>query len=201
MPCYAPGATFFSSNLVYVGLISGIPFREGAALFPELLGFTVIVTVIVVLFTLGIEYLPLLYYRAVWRVNPPPGAVRTNENVSDWFGANNQWLVGLSGWSVLLALLSNPYTGLYHISPMWWLLVLLITTSFVLYALCTAYWHPCPCPDVSRTRPFLAAKLRRITFLLEKSVAWMSGVGMYFSLRRSVPMFDRALTDTTQDGA
>jgi hypothetical protein len=180
-----------------------------ASLLWELLLFSVVVTAGSVGWVVGFEALPRWYYCGrLGRVAPPAGASTTNEIVDDWFIGQWQWLMGFAWWSVGVVLLTDSYLGLYDEPWAWWALTFCTLAGYVVFALgycrcfrrSTSSSPPSTAPSsrscCSGLRNRCAQLFRaqpRLGAMLTKGVAWVFGIGCYFSLKRSCALFVTAL--------
>lgn len=113
----------------YTVLISAIAFKKGAALFPLLLLFTLVIIVFSVVFTTLFEKIPaLLSYPSP----PLTTSVRTTALVNDWFIGQWQWLMGFAMWTTALSLYGSAYLDVYDHASAWWLLCAAIFIGYVL---------------------------------------------------------------------
>lgn len=194
----ADGATFFSTNLTYTALISSIAFSHfpTIALFWELLLFYILAALFCIAFTAALESAPFLWYKNA----PSEGALTTNRMVSDWYIGQWAWFIAFAGWTCLLSLLGDAYLNLYESTWAWWLLDLGILAGYVGYALA-----PPSCSLATRVanlfsgmRAFYAlgdpVHLERQATMLSKSMSWLLGVGLYFTLKKTFPVFANALS-------
>ena len=194
-----------------------------ASLLWELLLFSVVVTAGSVGWVAGFEALPRWYYCGrLGRAAPPAGANTTNEIVDDWFIGQWQWLMGFAWWSVGVVLLTDSYLGLYDEPWAWWALTFCTLAAYVVFALgycrcfrlsssssspspsSTSSSTPSSSPSTAPSSRSCCSALRnasaqlfraqpRLGAMLAKGVAWVFGIGCYFSLKRSCALFVAAL--------
>ena len=199
----ADGATFFSVLLTYTALISFVhTTKDPAMLFWQLLLFFVAIVVFAVCFTAGFESFPWLCSNT-----PKKSSVTTNQMISDWYIGQWAWLIAFAGWTCLLSLFGDAYLGLYDTTFAWWALCLLILCGYIGYALVP----PC-CPSAVASlfgcceHHFECANLFarpehrvRQSAMLKKSVTWLLGVGLYFTLKKTFVVFADALAQQEVD--
>lgn len=174
---------------------------DTSLLFWELLLFCAVVVAFCVGFTAALESAPF-WWHGWWHDRPPTAAaLTTNRMVSDWFVGQWAWFIAFAGYSCLVSLLGEKYLDVYSSILAWWLLDLAVLLGYVGYAMAS----PCGCNLPARAAGrigglalFSALRdpehLDRQGTMLTRSVSWLLGIGLYFTLKITFPVFRDSLS-------
>ena len=115
------------------------------------------------------------------------------------------WFIAFAGWSCLLSLLGDEYIDVYSSTTAWWLLDLTILLAYIGYAVlppCCAVGPQIPTKCALACFVALAdpTHVDRQGKMLKKSMSWLLGVGLYFTLKKTFPVFADALSLKIVDG-
>lgn len=192
---HVDGATFFSTNMLFVVLVSA--FSWGAPMLPRLLGFSVGLTLVLLLLTLLSEQIPRWLHESGLLGSSKQysaAAQHTTEVVNDWFIGQWQWLLGFAWWNSWLVLLTSDYLDVFHYRSAWWALCGVLFLLFVLVAIVL----PALAPSLIELKRTVAThpstRARRLLPMLIKSFRWVLAIGLFFTLRRQFAVFDQGLS-------
>eukprot|EP00040_Diaphanoeca_grandis_P035192 m.220645 g.220645 ORF g.220645 m.220645 type:complete len:555 (+) comp33323_c4_seq2:515-2179(+) len=199
----ADGATFFSTNLTYTSLITAVSFSANPnVIFWELMLFTIIIILFCITFTAVLESLPYL-----WHTSPNKSSITTNQMISDWYIGQWAWFMAFAGWTMLLSTFGTAYLNIYEHTYAWWILLLFIFVGYILYALLPSCCSTSEYLERWRRSSSLVRAMSmpdhrdRQVAMLKKSVSWLLGVGFYFTLKKTFPVFADALSQEHVDSS
>ena len=119
------------AKLQFELLLHALPFDGGAALPPELLGFTLLVFLLGTLQLRALRQLPRWWYGGARGVVVPRRAETTGVIVAQLFCGRWGQLVGIAMWTVVASLLGGSYVGGYERGYSRWLVCALILACWL----------------------------------------------------------------------